>query len=605
MRKRTFLALGIMFFVVMCMSISAEAVPGIIDYQGKLAETGGHALTGTYEMTFSLYPVESGGTALWGPEGQDVAITGGIFNVHMGSVKSFPSNLFDNDALYLHVRIYNPDTSQWETLSPRQRLTSTAFAMKADNSGATATNSLSAADGDPADAVYVNNDGKVGIGTTAPVNKLHLHTSDSSFSMIQFTNADTNYTSAIGGLRIGLSSNEDGALFMGEDKSLCFGTNNTERMIINNSGNLGIGAHVPKQKLQVAGNIALGNDLAAIRTDVWGGSYLMSPTYFIGDMGSYGLTLAWNGYRRSSDSLIEVIGDSVTNNSDTVSMIRFDDYGINLMCQDGMEDGDPFPQSVLHIKSNGNVGIGTSSPQAKLDINGGAVFGSTYNVTIDPYGNMVAFNRNNFNYISATDASGSLIFRTGGLEDTRMSILSNGNVGIGTSNPGHELDVTGIIRAHNPGGTTGTINLASPTGNPGIIITSNAPQGYRADIVRTTDGLGFGVHGGVGIPATKLFIANSGNVGIGTSNPTEKVHIYDQLPNVLFVKAESTRSGVYFEADGAGISGLKMAQGGVAKAYVYWHPNDFLALVESGLARLAIKGGNVGIGTTTPSPPEN
>ena len=75
-------------------------------------------------MTFRLYNASSGGSSLWN-ETQSVQVIDGIYSIELGSVSPFPADLFDSDTLYLEVIIGS------ETLSPRQRLTSTAYSMKA------------------------------------------------------------------------------------------------------------------------------------------------------------------------------------------------------------------------------------------------------------------------------------------------------------------------------------------------------------------------------------------------------------------------------------------------------------------------------------------
>jgi hypothetical protein len=102
-------------------------VPEVINYQGKLTDSGGNPLDGTYSMTFYLYDAETGGSDLW-HETQSVDVVAGIYNVKLGAITPLDVSLFTNEhiySLYLEVMV------EGETLSPRQRLTSTAFAMKA------------------------------------------------------------------------------------------------------------------------------------------------------------------------------------------------------------------------------------------------------------------------------------------------------------------------------------------------------------------------------------------------------------------------------------------------------------------------------------------
>ena len=101
--------------------------------------------------------------------------------------------------------------------------------------------------------------------------------------------------------------------------------------------------------------------------------------------------------------------------------------------------------------NTGNVGVGTSTPGAKLEVNG--IVRITASSTSGNYLSVGAYNpvTDNFGYISsAGQANGTgLKFETAhdagaNWGATRMVILNNGNVGIGTTNPGYPLDVTGL-----------------------------------------------------------------------------------------------------------------------------------------------------------------
>jgi hypothetical protein len=124
MKKKIFLAVALIISAVFLASFSVWAVPALINYQGKLTNLDDCAQDGSHQMVFSLYPTETGGTAIWS-EQQTVAVTGGIYNVQLGAVNPLQVSLFDNDDLYLEVEVNG------DVLSPRMRITSTAYAMKA------------------------------------------------------------------------------------------------------------------------------------------------------------------------------------------------------------------------------------------------------------------------------------------------------------------------------------------------------------------------------------------------------------------------------------------------------------------------------------------
>jgi hypothetical protein len=75
-------------------------------------------------------------------------------------------------------------------------------------------------------------------------------------------------------------------------------------------------------------------------------------------------------------------------------------------------------------QSGTNIGIGTTSPNAALEVHNNLNIGDGTSVT------SIGLQRNSANYITATDAAGYLVFRTGGANE-RMRIDSSGNVGIG------------------------------------------------------------------------------------------------------------------------------------------------------------------------------
>lgn len=111
------------------MSTSTWAVPQLINYQGVLTDKTGNPITNlALPMKFRIYDEVTGGTKLW-EEAQTVAVQNGIYNVVLGSMNSVTVDLFSADDRWLEVEVNS------EVFTPRQRITSVAFALKAANAG--------------------------------------------------------------------------------------------------------------------------------------------------------------------------------------------------------------------------------------------------------------------------------------------------------------------------------------------------------------------------------------------------------------------------------------------------------------------------------------
>jgi hypothetical protein len=107
--------------------LSFPAPPAhLINYQGRLTDDVGVAVSDTVDMTFRIFGVLAGGTELWSEAQADVLVQQGIYNVLLGSVQAFDTGIFANTTLFLEVEV------DGETLSPRARITSVPFAIKAE-----------------------------------------------------------------------------------------------------------------------------------------------------------------------------------------------------------------------------------------------------------------------------------------------------------------------------------------------------------------------------------------------------------------------------------------------------------------------------------------
>ena len=102
----------------------------------------------------------------------------------------------------------------------------------------------------------VRNDGFVGIGTAAPAAELHVNLSAATQAnpLIKLTDPSRTVTAMINSDNVGDALN---GLYVGtvSQHPILFGTNNTQRVIIDSSGQVGIGTTTPSYKLDVSGQI--------------------------------------------------------------------------------------------------------------------------------------------------------------------------------------------------------------------------------------------------------------------------------------------------------------------------------------------------------------
>lgn len=123
-------------FVLTCMvAFQLQAQNERISIQGTLKNaTGASVADGTYDVTFKLYNVTTGGTALW-QENAMVEVIGGIYSHYLGSVTPLnPSNF--STTLYLGVQIGSYELVPRTELAYSPYAMSVAFAQKVVCSGA-------------------------------------------------------------------------------------------------------------------------------------------------------------------------------------------------------------------------------------------------------------------------------------------------------------------------------------------------------------------------------------------------------------------------------------------------------------------------------------
>ena len=185
-----------------------------------------------------------------------------------------------------------------------------------------------------------------------------------------------------------------------------------------------------------------------------------------------------------------------------------------------------------NVVTTGSVGVGTSSPGAKLSIEEKTYVGAGFIRFLDNASSQTGTAM----WRPATD---TLAFNTNSTE--RLRIDSSGNVGIGNTNPSQPLDVTGWVKT-SVGllGTYGRVGLGN-SGGPEIT------TGALANPIKFIGGNGSS-------NLERMRIDSSGNVGIGTSSPDDILDVRSGAAGFSQFVHLSGQGGVRIAGTGASSS---------------------------------------------------
>jgi hypothetical protein len=301
-----------------------------------------------------------------------------------------------------------------------------ASRIGADNSGRMVFLTNNA--GTTTEKMTIMPDGKMGIGTSNPQATLSIN-SGTANTYLQITNTDSGNT-----LNDGLNIFQQGlnSKFINrENGSMAFETNNSEKMRITATGNVGIGTGAPATKLSVI-------------TDTNGDSLqIRRNSTTANDYATLGFRISTADGGNFSEIRAVRTNRAVTADTD----LRFITFSNSNFVQ------------AMTIRDDGNVGIGTTSPLAKLDVTNQAVtlqqstannsfigLGSYFDGTKNRasgstyFGFGIEVDRPNQKMLlSAYDSSG--ILSSGA---NSITLLRTGNVGIGTTSPSTRLSINAI-----------------------------------------------------------------------------------------------------------------------------------------------------------------
>ena len=553
--------------------LGAADAPPTVDVQGNALQTGAFYYdTGAGSNTVGLY-VYNGSTWIYSTNysnvtapyilAQDLNANGNdiISTGKLGIGTSSPQKLFEvssNSSPTVRISNTRNDTL-WDTDPVFGALE--FYSHDGSGSGASVRSKIQAEAftefGNATDLVFYSGDalgvategmrlsytGRLGIGADEPNNRLHIKHSDNELARFESTDPavlislkDNTATSRIQNLAGKLSLQADTGS-EGADSRIDFKVDGSEKMRIKSNGNVGIGTSSPSEALEVNGKVK-------------------ADTHFTSSDGTVTLSTSGNGgavYLRPN--------------------------------------GNSQSSGQVIVNSSGKVGIGTSSPNRPLTVEssdvGLAEFESTnstskvyfkdsgttntYSVAVGSVGDEMAF------YASS-----------GGAE--RMRIDSSGNVGIGTDSPSAQLHVknnTGVKLTDSTSARHLNITPALLDGTPAIIESTSA-NGLRLN----ASGSGAEVQL-YSNNTERMRIDSSGNLGIGTSSPSEALTVSGNI------QIEDNDGYLQFKDSNAGADNkLRRIYNAEQNLYISRRNDD--GTLESNDVVID-SSGNVGIGTDSPA----
>jgi hypothetical protein len=542
------------FLIAACLVVSLSlssfaAFPQQINYQGKLTDSGGVPLTGSYSILFTIWSAPSAGNNYWS-ETQSVSVEAGFFNVLLGSVTPITTEVFNGSDRWLGIKVgADPE------MTPRHKLVSVGNAFYAYNS-----NKL---DGhDWAEVPSVDNVVLLGPTSTQSTNAASAINVESSASTGTAVLGIASATGAGSYANYGGSFQANGDLGYG-----VFGDST-------GSGGKGVGGR---------SSGANGYGIYGVNT---GTGY---SGYFTGGKGVrvVGTIESTAGGFKFPDGTIQTTaatggatGDYVLKTGDTMTgTLTFE--GVTYDITTGSNQ-----HLALMPNGSGGVGIGTTTPLAKLHVAGKIQADSTI------LGTILYLTRNDQDVLMTLYGGGTGVNWTIGNEDTQNGdfIISNANslsnpkltvtqgqgrVGIGTTTPTNLLTVMGTIESRN--GELyldqSNIRIYRSDGQDLVIKFIGDNNGIPWAIGQDDSGSGdFGIANENSLSSKRMLTIkeSTGRVGIGTTAPTSLLTVTGTI--------ESTIGGIKFPD---GTLQTTAATGAAAGNYVEFAPTSAQATVAA------------------------
>ncbi len=518
-------------------------------------------------------------------------VSAGTFGTLQGNgAYTFPANLTVNGVFYAKAGDFSVDSDT----SYAYLQSWNSKPLKINNSG---------------NNVLFSGPGSVGIGTSGPTSLLHVYSISSTPQSITLENSgDVRMQDIVrntqNALYFGVESSAGGGIATGalggagvvssnSAKALQFATNATVNMTMLSGGNVGVGTATPGYKLDVqggqvnaSGGLCINGDCKTAWSQVSATSqWTTSGLNIYYNTGNVGIGTTSPGTKLVIDGVDNYTnGITIQNSTGYQNLITAFSDGVNPTTGSALQfkvanNATGGNAAVMTLKGSGNVGIGTTSPNGQISLNSQISPGTiplTYSsnslATFNSYytygsGAEVTYPR----YLDigvrgtpdGTNGGGRIRFLTnpvtsGANSVERMRIDENGNVGIGTASPSSPLVVVGNAQASTFSGGLSAGNVSAGT--------FGSLQG----------------NGNFTFPSI---------LSIGTNASG-----YSKINGGSWSEYWSTEAypRVYLSRDGAA-SGIAAIQFGPGTSAV-----DSTVQRTVGAAGIALMGGNVGIGTTTP-----
>jgi len=363
-------------------------------------------------------------------------------------------------------------------------------------------------------------------------------------------------------------------------------SNINNKFLVTTGGNVGIGTTSPGEKLEVAGNVGVNGFITHNGDSGTFMGWSADDTNVFYTAGNERLRINSSGnVGIGTASPTNIIHISTSSNAvgrfestDGVAYIRINDTSDSFYLVTASQKGSIGGNADVNANNlnidltNGNVGIGTTSPAALLNLSQAA----GANIRFD--------NETTTNYFTIGEGVGTnniFSFRGNSYRSTdTLSIdFANDRVGIGTISPADKLTVNGNIITQGGNTNTGYDRYLKLYGNSDPATNSHRWAGLAVynNGGNNVNELAFFAGTGDSTRTEKMRIDSSGKVGIGVTNPNEKL----QLAGNLNAYDPSGIDAGLFASTAAGSTTIALRSNGIT------HFN----------------GGNVGIGTTSPLAP--